>query len=307
MIYPLAERLFGIIPPVITPLDEAGRFDRASGERLYRYHVDAGVHGLFLFGSSGEGPLLAQRTREEALETSVRVVAGRVPVLAGVLAAGTELAIAEARRAKELGADGLVVCPPFYFRVTQDELKQHFRAVRRAVDLPLLAYDIPATTKLKIELDTMLELACEGTLVGAKDSSGDAAGFRRLLVRRPQGFRLFTGSELLVDAVLLSGADGAVPGLANVAPELFVELYQHFTAGRAAEAIALQRRIVRLFDVFVAPDGTVRSGYAVGSMKAAMKLRGVIDCVRTCAPFEPVTAEQLGRVRAIMQETGVLR
>jgi 4-hydroxy-tetrahydrodipicolinate synthase len=302
----LRARLAGIIPPVITPLSDDGRFDRASAERLYRFHLEAGVHGLFLFGSSGEGPLLSEATRFEALETAVRIAGGRVPVLAGVLEPGTDRVIAEARRMRELGIDGLVVAPPYYFFTSQDEVIEHYRAVRRAVDLPLLVYDIPATTKVKVSLETMLALAEEGTVIGAKDSSGDAVGFRRLASKKPSGFKLFTGSEVLLDAALLAGADGAVPGLANVAPELFVQLYDVWTAGRLAEAAAIQERIVKLFEVFVRPDGTIQSGYAIGSMKTAMNLRGVITGTRLCAPFAAVTAEHQARVRSVLQESGVL-
>jgi 4-hydroxy-tetrahydrodipicolinate synthase len=304
---PLADRLHGIIPPVITPLTDHGEFDPVSAERLYRLLADCGVHGLFLFGSSGEGPWLPDAARRMVIETARRAVGDRIPLLAGVLAPGTEACIEQARQARDCGADALVVCPPYYFRATQSEIAEHFRAVRRESGLQVLAYDIPVTTQVKIELNTMLELAREGTIVGAKDSSGDAAGFRRLLARRPPGFRLFTGSELLVDAALLAGGDGSVPGLANVAPELFVELYDHWRAGRAAEAVAVQDRITKLFEVFVCPDGAIRAGYAIGSMKTAMRLRGVIASARPCRPFPPVSAEHEARVRAIMREVGVLQ
>ncbi|HUG93979.1 MAG TPA: dihydrodipicolinate synthase family protein [Planctomycetaceae bacterium] len=301
----LVDRLHGIIPPVITPLSDNGEFDRASAETLYRHLLDCGVHGLFLFGSSGEGPWLSESARLAAMDTARRVAGGRVPLLVGALAPATDAVVEQARQAQERGADAVVVCPPFYFRATQSEVIEHFRAIHRAVSLPVVAYDIPVTTQTKIELGTMLELAREATIVAAKDSSSDAAGFRRLLVRRPAQFRLFTGSELLVDAVLLAGADGAVPGLANVAPELFVELYDHWRAGRLAEAAEVQDRITRLFEVFVCPDGAIRAGYAIGSMKAAMRVRGVIASTRLCRPFSPVTVDHEERVRAIMREVGV--
>lgn len=301
-----AEHLHGIIPPVITPLTEQSRFDRASAEKLYRHHLDSGVHGLFLFGSSGEGPLLRESDRLEAIETAVKIVDGKVPLLVGTMEPGTDQVIAQGRIARELGADALVVCPPFYFPATQQEILTHFRKVHEAVGLPVLVYDIPFTAKVKVELETMLTLAEEKTVVGAKDSSGDAVGFRRLLVKRPQGFKLFTGSELLIDSVLLQGADGSVPGLANVAPELFVRLYKQWRDGRTEQAVKTQEQIVRLFEVFIPPEGKIRAGYFLGAMKTAMKLRGIIDTNRTCDPFAQFTAEDENRVRNIMTEVGVL-
>ena len=303
---PFSDRLHGIIPPVITPLDDAGNFDRESAERLYAFHLEAGVHGLFLFGSSGEGPLLNARQREQTLRTAVDVVRSRVPILAGVPAPGTEQAITMAKVARDRGADALVVCPPFYFPATQDEVLNHYRSIQKAVGLPIVVYDIPVTTKVKIAMSTMLTLAEEGTIVGLKDSSGDVAGYRRLLAKRPKGFRMMTGSELLVDTVLLMGSDGAVPGLANVDSASFVQLYDHWQAGRLTEAVAIQNKLVRLFDVFAAPDGTIRSGLAIGGMKTAMKLRGIIASNRLCKPFLPVTPEQEARVRGILEEHGLL-
>jgi 4-hydroxy-tetrahydrodipicolinate synthase len=302
----IADRLQGMIPPVVTPLTEQGAFDRASAENLYRSMLDVGVNGLFLFGTSGEGPLLNAAQQAEAVEVAVKVAAGRAPVLVGVLEAGTDRAIALARSVKDWGADGLVVCPPFYFPATQADVLAHFRAIREAVDLPILAYDIPVTTKVKIELATMLTLAQEGTIVAVKDSSGDMVGFRRLLLKRPPGLKLFTGAELMVDAVLLQGADGTVPGLGNVAPEAFVKLIAAWREGRMAEVVEIQSAIVRLFEVFLRPDGVLEVGYALGSMKTALKLRGVIETNCLCRPFPAVTPEHEERVRTIMTETGFL-
>jgi 4-hydroxy-tetrahydrodipicolinate synthase len=306
MVDPFVERLCGIIPPVTTPLTEEGAFDRDSAITLYRRMLDAGVHGLFLFGSSGEGPLLSEADRRAVLETAVETVGSRLPLLAGVLAPGTAQVIAQAKTAREFGVDALVVCPPFYFASEQAELLEHYRAVRHEVDLPIIAYDIPQTAKTKIAPETMLSLAQDGTVVGVKDSSGDLTSFRRLMSERPPHFKLLTGSDLLVDTVLMMGADGSVPGLANVAPERFVQLYSYWRAGEFAQATAVQDRLVRLFDLFTAPDGSIRSGYALSMMKAAQKLRGMIQSDRLQQPFTQVTPAQVERASEILAAAGLL-
>lgn len=298
-------RFHGIIPPVVTPLNEDRTFDRASAERLYRFMLDAGASGLFLFGSSGEGPLLSEAMRRSALETAVSLVAGRVPVLAGAFGAGTDQTIEAAKVARALGADAVVVTAPYYFPHTQEEILAHFRAVREAVDLPIVAYDIPRTVKVKLALPTLLQLAREGTVVGVKDSSGDQVGFRQLLVSRPAGFRAFTGAELFLDQALFAGADGSVPGLSNVGPELFVAVYNHWRKGEFDAARRVQERIARLFACFQQPDGTIASGYAIGTMKAALKLRGVIATSQMCRPFPAPSAEQEERTRRLMEEAGI--
>ena len=118
---------------------------------------------------------------------------------------------------------------------------------------------------------------------------------------------MFTGSELLIDSVLLQGADGSVPGLANVAPELFVQLYDHWQDGRTEQAVATQERIVRLFDMFIPPEGAFRAGYFLGAMKTAMKLRGIITTSRTCDPFTQFIPEDEDRIHSIMSEMDVLQ
>lgn len=300
------DRFTGIIPPVITPLDESGAFDAASAERLYAYHLDAGVHGLFLFGSSGEGPWLTQPQRIAALKIAAGVTGGKVPILAGAMAAGTAECIEQGTTVRDLGADALVVCPPYYFPPSQDEIAGHFRQIHAAVGLPVVAYDIPVFARTKIALETVLTLAREGVIVGVKDSSGDIAGFRRLLQRRPAGFRVHTGAELLVDVALSLGADGSVPGLANVESRSFVELYDRWQAGDRDEAGAIQQRLVKLFDVFTDSDGQVKMRVAVGAMKTAMQLRGVIATNRLCPPFGTVPPEQVERVRSAMRELELL-
>ena len=302
----LSDRLCGIIPPVITPFRDDGEFDAESAANLCRYMIDCRMNGLFMFGSSSEGPALTAAQREQSFGIAVEAAAGKIPIVAGVMEPTTQRVIAQARVAKDAGADGLVVCPPYYYPTLQEEVIRHFRLIREAVDLPIIAYDIPATTKIKMSLETMLKLASEGTIVATKDSSGDATNLRRLLIHRPSGFRVFTGSEAIVDTALIAGADGSVPGLANVAPKPYAEMYDYWVAGRMRETFEVQNTLTRLYEVFVKPGGGNSPGYAFGSMKIAMKLRGVIASCRLSDPFEQITAEHETRVKRILEETGTL-
>lgn len=302
----LSTQLKGVLPPVITPLTPERRLDAASAESVYRFMLKQGAHGLFLFGTSGEGPLLCEPDREQATEIAVKVVDGSVPLLVGVIAPGTEQIIEQAKVAKAQGADAVVVCPPFYYPASQKDMLVHYRTIREAVDIPVFAYDIPIMTKVKIELETLMTLGKEGTIIGVKDSSGDAVSFHRLVASKPPGMKLFTGAEMLVHAVMMAGADGTVPGLANVGPELFVQLYEAAAAGNHPEAHRLQEAIVRLFEVFVCPDGTMNVGYIIGSMKTALRLRGVIENDTLFHPFPACTPELIERTETIMKEVGCL-
>lgn len=302
----LSEQLKGVLPPVITPLTSARRLDPDSAESVYRFMLKQGVHGIFLFGTSGEGPLLREDDRHQATDIAVKVVNGSVPLLVGVIAPGTEQIIEQAKVAKEQGADAIVVCPPFYYPASQKDMLTHYRTIRESVDIPIFAYDIPVMTKVKIEMDTLMTLGKEGTIIGVKDSSGDAVSFHRLVANKPPGMKLFTGAEMLVHAVVLAGADGTVPGLANVGPELFVKLYEAAAANNHEEAVRQQEAIVRLFEVFVCPDGTMNVGYIIGVMKTALRLRGVIEHDTLFHPFPACTPELIERTKGIMEEVGCL-
>lgn len=305
-----AKPLHGIIPPVCTPFTDDHEIDVPSLERLVAFLLDAGVHGLFALGTTSETPLLTDAQRATAIETIVRVAAGRVPVIAGAIAPGTAAAIEHARVAQRLGVDGLVLTAPFYVRPGQDEVIAHFRAVSEAVDLPILAYDIPVAVPTKLERATVLAMARDGLVVGLKDSSGDETNFRALLTesRDLEGFAAFTGAELLVDAALGAGASGSVPGLGNVDPAGFVRLYDAVRAGDLATAHAEQERLVRLFGIIgVARHGRMGPTAAfLGGFKSALMLRGVIATNQVGRPLTRYDDEEVGRVGAILDEVGLL-
>jgi 4-hydroxy-tetrahydrodipicolinate synthase len=302
----LGPRLKGVIPPIITPMTVNRRFDAASGRKLCEFMLESGVHGLFVLGTSGEGPYLSEADQLAAVRTAVEVANRKVPVLAGLLAPGTDQACQLAQQMQDLGADAVVVAPPYYYPATQAQIMEHFRAIRQAIQIPVMAYDIPITTHHRMQLETVLTLANEGTVIGMKDSTGDYGTFRRLQLKAPANFRLLTGSEPFFDSVLNAGAHGVVPGLSNVAPQGFVALYNAYLAGNQTEMVSIQSRLTRLLDVFFKLDGSVEVGRAIAVMKTALHLRNVIATTVTSRPFPELSSAEVARVRGIMQETGFL-
>ncbi len=308
---PLPTPLRGVVPPVITPLTPTGEVDTASLRRLVAHLIGAGVHGLFLLGSSGEAAYLTDAQRRTALETAVDATAGRMPVLAGVIETTTARVLERAADAVSAGADALVATTPFYARTHPVEIADHFRRVRDGAGLPLFAYDIPVAVHTRLPRDTVLDLAADGTLTGLKDSSGDEGSLRRLLLglrRRAAGFTVLTGSELTVDGALLAGADGVVPGLGNVDAAGYVRLYDAARAGDWAGARAEQDRLAALFALTEAGDPALMGAgsSALGAFKAAARLLGLIDCAATAAPQVPLDEAAVDRVRARLTEAGLL-
>lgn len=305
--------LSGVVPPLCTPLTPAGDVDTRSLTALVERMLTAGVSGVFALGSSGEAAYLDDARRRTALATVRQTVAGRVPVLAGVIDMTTARVLDHARAAAEAGADALVATAPFYTRTHPVEIADHFRRVRAAVPLPLFAYDMPASVHTKLTADVLLPLAQDGTLAGLKDSSGDDGALRRLLVALrglglDRSFAVLTGSELDADGALLAGVHGVVPGLGNVDPEGYVRLYEHARAGRWREAAAEQDRLAALFRITETGEPAAMGGSssALGGFKAALHLLGVIDCPATAAPQVPLGETSRAAVRRHLRQAGLL-
>lgn len=302
-------KIRGVVPPVVTPLTADGALDVASFERSINRMIDAGVDGLFVLGSSGEVVFSTDERRREVIENAVRIVAGRVPVLVGVIDMTTKRTIEHARVAKELGADAIVATAPFYAILGPKEIKRHFRLVHEEVDLPLFAYDIPVCVHVKLAPALILELAREGVLAGVKDSSGDDVSFRFLAQARDEeslDLALLTGHEVVVDGAYMSHADGSVPGLANVAPVIFVEQWRAYQAGDWGRVRELQDEATRLMRIVQVASGEVGFAAGVGAFKTALMLLGVFETNTMPEPVLALEGENVEAVARVLRETGHL-
>jgi 4-hydroxy-tetrahydrodipicolinate synthase len=308
-----AAQLTGVVPPLVTPLTPEYDVDTASLARLIEHQLAAGVHGVFVLGTSGEGTFLTDEQRQVVLETTVAEVSGQVPVLAGVIDASTARAGAHLSAALKAGVDGLVATAPFYAATHPAEMERHFvRLASLAGDTPLYAYDIPSRVGVKLPSSLMIELGQRGVIAGVKDSSGQEASLRGLVLDRRDaglaGFAIMTGSEVTVDSSLAFGVDGVVPGLGNVDPAGYVRVYDAVTAGDLSTARAEQDRLIRLFDIIKAGDRGRMSGNsaALGAFKAALWLLGVIACPRLAEPAIGLNDDEIAVIRGRMETAGLL-
>lgn len=262
-------QLAGVVPPLLTPLAD-GELDTLGLERLIEYVLCADVGGLFVLGTTGEGPALSRASREAIVSESVAIVAGRVPVLAGVSDASLSDAVEAAHWAAECGADAVVATPPFYFPLEQDELVAWYRALAERSPLPLMLYNFTALAKTRITPEAAQRLMDVENIAGVKDSDGDMnvfAQFCRQAQQRP-GWRVFVGPEhLLADAVRM-GAHGGVAGGANLRPQLFVDFYQAAVDGRHDDVAALREQIVEMHRAVYGP--VVTCGSVVRGLKHAL-------------------------------------
>lgn len=302
-------KFHGVVPPVVVPLDAQGRPDMPAYGRVLDHLVAQGCHGLFVLGSTSEVVFYGEAQRARLIEHSVAVAAGRVPVIAGVIDPTTDRVIAHARAAKAAGANAVVVTAPFYTLTDQQETLTHFRRIRDAVDLPIVAYDIPVCVHTKLGRHTVATLAREGVICGLKDSSGDDANLRYVALdtRDLADFFVMTGSEIMVDTALFMGAHGVVPGLANVDPAGYVRLWNAVQQGDLAAARREQERLCRLFEIVWVASSRLSAGAAgVGGFKTAMRCLGLIGTNQMASPRGHLDEAETRRVQAILRDVGLL-
>jgi 4-hydroxy-tetrahydrodipicolinate synthase len=289
--------LTGIIPPMVTPLRDRDELDVAGLERLVGRMLDGGVNGLFVLGTTGEGPSLSYRLRRELVERVCRQVKNRVPVLVGITDTAFVESINVARHAADAGADAVVAAPPYYLPEAQPELREYLDHLVPELPLPLYLYNMPALTKVSFELETVRHAMDVSRIVGLKDSSGNLDYFKRvagLLKQRPDWTLLIGPEELLLESISAGGL-GGVSGGANLFPKLYVELFQAVRAGNLARARELQAQVLRISSSLYRIGR--HSSSIIKGIKCALACLGVCDDFMA-EPFHRFRAEE----RALVEE-----
>jgi 4-hydroxy-tetrahydrodipicolinate synthase len=266
------DQLTGVLVALVTPMTHEGRVDEPAAERLVEHVIGGGVHGLLALGSTGETASLDENARRTMLEAVVKAARGRVPVICGVAQSHLAAARAEVAAARKLGADAVLVAPPFYYPTDQAGVLAFYRDLAAGAELPLMLYNIPQFTKVVAEPATVAALAHEGTIQGIKDSSRDFEYFEGVCIatRDLPAFRMFTGSDTMLLASLAMGGAGTICGAGNVAPAMVVRIFEDYARGDMEAARAAQDR---LYEVVAA----VRAGVFPLAIKAALHMIGICE------------------------------
>lgn len=302
-------KLRGVVPPVVVPDLPDGTLDVESFERSLNRMIDAGVDGLFLLGSSGEVAFSSDKRRRHIIEEGIRIIDGRVPVLVGVIDTQTERVLEHGYEALELGADALVATAPFYALEGMNEVEEHFRILHEKLDAPLFAYDIPVCVHVKLPWKLLAKLGAGGVLQGVKDSSGDDISFRYLIQeneRLGHPLSLLTGHEIVVDGCLLGGADGSVPGLANVEPYGYVRMWKAACEGKWDQVVAEQNKLNELSHMWDVTTGVQGYGAGVGAFKTALELMGVFSSNTMLAPVKALDGQNKEAIAGVLKDCGLL-
>jgi len=281
--HPLSWR--GIVPPLVTPLTETGKFDARSFSTLIERVIEGGVHGLFLLGTTGEFCSLSTETRKQVVSEGCRAAAKRVPVVVNVSDTSFEESLKLARHAAGAGATAVAICPPYYFSVTQEDLLRYTQKFAEASDLPVFLYNIPQNAHVEFEADTVRRLADVPNVAGLKNSNGSVeytSQVSQVKARRPE-FSLLVGTEEIMMTAMEAGADGSVCGGANMFPALYVKLFDAMENKQLSQAKELQGLIARIAKEIYSV-GPANTSYFRG-LKGALAQLGV--CGESLA--EPLT------------------
>src|SRR5205085_9773698 len=253
----------------------------------------------FVLGTNSEFYALDESEKQTVIATAVEHVRRRWPIYAGTGAETTREAVRLTRMAEKEGADGVSVITPYFISPTQQEIYDHYRRIAENTSLPVLLYNNPSTCGgLKIDVDTVARLAQIPNILGVKDSSGDLQNTNEFIRVVPDRFSVLMGRDTLIYHALISGARGAVPATANVAPGLVVKIFEAFQRGEHAASAAAQRRLnpVRL---------SLTLGTAPGGVKAALALLGM-SIGPSRAPVGPLPPDKQQKMRAALAEAGLL-
>lgn len=294
------DALRGVIPPMISPLTPSYDVDVDAVERVVNHILQGGCTGLFVLGGVGEGAWLNSEQRSAVIRSTVRASGGRAPVLAGVMLPATAPARDEALRAADEGANAVVVGSPYYFDVDAAAQQRHVEAILAATSLPVLLYNIPQCTHTPLATQAVVELSTEPRVLGVKDSWGNLPYFQELLTlkqRRPQ-FRVLQGNEHAAMASLLLGADGLIPGLANIVPGLLVDLVRTARAGDTARCQAIHNALFDITRIYA-------RGAGLAGLYAAAARMGLCENV-PAEPWRPVVGEAQDAIVSILRQHEVL-
>ena len=293
-----AIELKGIIPPIITPMNEDESINVAELRRQVDRLIEGGVHALFPFGTNGEGYILTAEEKKLVLETVIDQVNGRVPVYAGTGCISTKETIAQSKMAQAAGADVLSIITPSFAAASQNELYEHYKAVAEAVDMPIVLYNIPARTGNALAPATVARLAQIDNIVGAKDSSGNFTNILAYIdagnTKKNGKFYTLSGNDQLIIWTLLAGGTGGIAGCANVYPHTMASIYNLYAEGKIEEAKAANASIASFRACF-------KYGNPNTIVKTAVRLLGYE--VGPCrAPFNQVPEEGIEALKKVLAE-----
>jgi 4-hydroxy-tetrahydrodipicolinate synthase len=283
---------------LVTPFRKDQSLDEETLRKLVRRQIQAGINFLVPCGTTGESPTLTRKEHLRVVEITLEEAKGKVPVLAGAGGYNTTEVIELAKELSHMGADGILSVTPYYNKPTQEGLVQHFKAIAKAVPLPIVVYSIQGRTGVNVEPATLKRLAEIDNIVGVKEASGNIGQMAAVLHLLPEKFTVLSGDDAITIPLIALGGRGVISVVANEIPEEFSKLTKLALAGDFAGARALQRQWFALMDVNFCEVNP-------GPVKAAMAMMGLLEPVFRLPMVPPSEANRV-KIEAVLESTRLL-
>jgi len=288
----------GSCTALVTPFKN-GQIDKAAFCKLVDWQIENGTAALIPVGTTGESPTLSHEEHDLVVELCIKQAAGRVPVIAGAGSNSTAEAVRLAKTGAAAGADAVLIVSPYYNKPTQEGLYQHFSAVAKAVSVPVIVYDIPGRSIVKVDDATIARLAADhANILGIKDATADVGRPTRLRNLLGADFAQLSGEDATALPYLAAGGNGCISVTANIAPKLLSEMHAAWGAGDIAAAQSINERLMPLHDSMFCEASP-------GPVKYAAELLGICSA-ETRLPLCEITPASKARVEAALRSAGLL-
>ncbi|WPO93214.1 dihydrodipicolinate synthase family protein [Chryseobacterium sp. HR92] len=284
----------GIYPAVLTPFTKEGEIDFEMFALNTEAQIQAGVHGIILAGTLGEASALETEEKFELLKYAKKITQGRIPVILNLSENTTKNAVTFAKKAKEFGADGLMLLPPMRYKADSHEVVEYFKAVASATDLPILIYNNPVDYGIYVSLEMFEELIEYPTIQAVKESTRDLANVTRMINRFGKRIKILGGVDTICLETLMLGADGLVAGLVDAFPNETMAMYNYVKAGQYDKAVAIYRWFMPLLELDIHPK-------LIQYIKLAATAEG-ISSPYVRAPRLELHGEEAEKVKKIIED-----
>jgi len=283
-----------VLTAMITPFDENEKIDFKATRELVNFLIANGTDGLVVAGTTGESPTLTEEEKLDLFSYVVKVVQGRVPVIAGTGSNNTNASINLTKQAEKTGVDGIMLVTPYYNKPSQEGLYQHFNTIAASTTLPVMLYNIPGRSAVNMSADTIVRLSQVDNIVSVKEASGDLDQMTEIISRTADEFTLYSGDDSLTLPSLAVGGNGVVSVASHIIGNEMQDMVTSYKKGEVAHAAAVHRSLLPTMKaLFAAPSPT--------PVKAGLNMLGVNIREDVRLPMVPLNKEEKSILQSVLQ------
>ncbi|MBU0731129.1 MAG: 4-hydroxy-tetrahydrodipicolinate synthase [Proteobacteria bacterium] len=288
----------GAFVAIVTPFIN-GKIDEAGLKNLIEFQLENGTHGIVPCGTTGESATMSHEEHHLVVETTIKVVNGRVPVLAGTGSNSTSESIELTKHAKAAGADGALMITPYYNKPSQEGLYQHFKAIAEAVDIPIIMYNVPSRTSINMLPETVARCAQINTIVGIKEATGNLMQISEVIRLCPKDFAILSGDDFTSMATVAVGGKGVISVTSNVAPRDMALMMDAALKDDMAAARELHYKLFPLMQAMFLDTNPVPA-------KTALHMMGKITSPLPRLPLYKMNDATVEKLKKVVSEYGLI-